>query len=197
MTRMSLFFRSLASRNLVSPLAAAALGAIALAGCASPAPYAPRLHGERTGYTDRELTPTRYQITFIGNSVTSQETVETYLLLRAAEVTRAAGYNNFVFDTRNTRTHTTYHALAPMPSGPWYNPYWGGWGIAYQPSMDVIARIRYQAYAEIVLLTPEQAAQRPRAINAAQVIEHLGPDAVPPDAVHGHRPLPPPPPPPA
>ena len=42
-----------------------------------------------------------------------------------------------------------------------------------------MTRTNYEAYAEIVLLTPEQAAHEPRAINAADVISHIGPEAAP------------------
>ncbi|HEU0095810.1 MAG TPA: hypothetical protein VFQ52_05105, partial [Rhizomicrobium sp.] len=90
-----------------------------LAGCATPSPYAPRLQGQATGYTDRALAQNRYRITFTGNSVTPRETVESFLLLRAAEVTRAAGYSNFVFDTRNTKAHQTVTAIPESPG-----PYW-------------------------------------------------------------------------
>jgi len=56
---------------------------------------------------------------------------------------------------------------------------WGGWGFAYDPAMDVVVRTNYEAYAEIILLTPDQAAKESRAINADDVINHLGPDAAP------------------
>jgi hypothetical protein len=171
-----------------------------LAGCATPTPYAPRTEGQRTGYTDRALTQTRYRVTFTGNSVTPRETVESYLLLRAAEVTRAAGYGSFIFDTRNTRANTSVTAV---PEGP--QPYWGGggfggwgrrggfgywggfggwggYGFGYDPAVDVVVRTNYQAYAEIVMLSPEQAAHDPRALNAAEVISHIGPDAMPKSA---------------
>ena len=200
MTKINQLFRKPA-RPLVA--AALAAGAITLAGCAVPTPYAPRLQGQQTGYTDRALAHNRYRITFSGNSVTPRDTVETYLLLRAAEVTRAAGYGSFVFDTRNTRARTTYQTVPAFGGDPWFGAYrgryayWGGWGFAYQPSVDVVSRTHYQAYAEIVLLTPEQAAREPRAIDANDVIAHLGPDAVPPDQARDHRPGPPPPPPPA
>jgi hypothetical protein len=42
-----------------------------------------------------------------------------------------------------------------------------------------VVHTNYDAYAEIVLLTPEQAAREPRAINAADVISRLGPEAAP------------------
>jgi hypothetical protein len=185
--------------NPFSPLTKAlafGLTAVLLAGCMTPSPYAPRTEKDRTGYTDRELTQTRYRVTFTGNSVTPRETVESYLLLRAAEVTRAAGYSSFLFDTRNTKAHHTVTAIPDGPIGPGWGGYggwghrggfgywggfggWGGYGFGYDPSVDIVVRTNYDAYAEIVMLTPEQAAKEPRALNAADVIAHIGPEAAP------------------
>ena len=176
-------------KNVVRPIARAfplLVAAGLLAGCMTPTPYAPRTEGQRTGYTDRALTQNRYRVTFTGNSVTPRETVESYLLLRAAEVTRAAGYSAFMFDTRNTKANRTYDAIPSGPPGPYwgggfgFHRGWGGWGFAYDPTVDIVVRTNYEAYAEIVLLTPDQAAREPRAINAADVISHLGPDAMTP-----------------
>ena len=155
-----------------------------LAACMGPTPYQPRLEGRDTGYTDRALTQNRYRVTFTGNSATPRETVESYLLLRAAEVARAAGSNSFVFDTRNTRANTSVQTVPYGPPDPFYGGwgrrgfgYWGGWGFPYDPGMDVVVRTNYEAYAEIVLLTPDQATKEPRAINANDVISHIGPEA--------------------
>jgi hypothetical protein len=163
--------------------------ALGLTGCMTATPYAPRLEGQATGYTDRALAQNRYRITFTGNSATPRETVETYLLLRSAEVARAANATHFLFDTRNTRANTTVQAV---PYGPPLDPFWGrprlgywggwgGWGFPYEPMHDVVVRTNYQAYAEIVLLTADQAAKEPRALAAADVIARLGPDAMPPN----------------
>ena len=104
-------------------------------------------------------------------------------MLRAAEVTRAAGYSNFVFDTRNTKANHSYQTVPYGPDPFWGRPrgfgYWGGWGFPYDPVVDVVVRTNYDAYAEIVLLTPEQAGKEPRALNAAEVISRIGPDAAP------------------
>lgn len=159
-----------------------------LAGCMEPTPYQPRLEGQATGYTDHALAQNRYRITFTGNTATPRDTVESYLLLRAAEVARAAGYTHFVFDTRDTHANTTVQTVPYMAPGPYWGPYWGyrghwgywgGWGWPYDPAMDVVVRTNYEAYAEIVLLRPDQAAHEPRAINAADVISHIGPEAAP------------------
>lgn len=157
-----------------------------LAGCMTPTPYGPRLEGQATGYTDRALAQNRYRVTFTGNTVTPREMVESYLLLRAAEVTRAAGATNFMFDTRNTRANTSVQTVpyGPDPYYPYWGRrpfgYWGGWGFAYEPNVDVVVRTNFEAYAEIILLTPEQAAKEPRALNAADVIARIGPEAAPP-----------------
>jgi len=157
-----------------------------LAGCASPAPYAPRRQGEATGYTDRELTANRYRITFTGNAATPRETVENYLLLRAAEVTEAAGFGAFMFDSRDTKADTRYYAEALGPPGPYFG-YWRfrpHWGYdPFGPELDIVQSTRYSAFAEIVLLTPEQAAHETRAVNAREIIAHLGPPPPPRDPV--------------
>ena len=93
------------------------LSLLVLAGCATPAPYAPRGPGQATGYTDRQISDNRWRVTFTGNSVTPREIVENDLLLRAAEVTLAAGHSHFLFDTRDTSARTRYDAI---PTGPGY-----------------------------------------------------------------------------
>ena len=156
----------------------------------TPTPYAPRTEGARTGYTDRALTQTRYRVTFTGNSATPRETVESYLLLRAAEVARAAGYDSFIFDTRNTKAHTTAQVVpepGPGPAGVVAGAARlglarlsaGAYGFGYDPAVDIVVRTNYEAYAEIVLLTPDQAAKEPRAVKAAEVIARIGPEAAP------------------
>ena len=173
----------------------ALLGALALlAGCAVPAAYAPRGPGQMTGYTDRQITPTRWRITFTGNSVTPRGQVEDNLLQRAAEVTLAAGYSYFLFDSRDTQAQQRYDVL-PQPGfgrgfGPGFGPAFGpgfGYGYGYgfwsfrprwgydpfAPNVDIITSTRYEAFAEIVLLTDAQATGETKAVDAHQVIAHL------------------------
>jgi hypothetical protein len=164
-----------------------ALALAVLAGCASPAPYAPRLSGQTTGYTDRELAQGRFRVTFTGNAATPRETVEDYLLLRAAQVTLAAGYTHFVFDSRDTKARTQYYA-DPLPVGP-YGGYYGYWRFRprwgydpFGPDVEITASTRYEAFAEIVLLKPDQAAKEPRAVDARQIITHLSPPPSAPPA---------------
>ena len=67
------------------------LAAVLLAGCMTPSPLC-AAHRQRPHRLYRPaLASNRYRVTFTGNSVTPRDTVESYLLLRAAEVTRAGG----------------------------------------------------------------------------------------------------------
>lgn len=164
---------------------------LALTGCAQPSAYLPADSRHGTGYSDERLAENRYRVTFTGNSSTRRETVENFLLLRAAEVTREAGYSWFVFDNRDTEAKTTYQtAFAGFPGwGPglgWYRHSWryDPWDPFWGRGEMAIPRTQYEAYAEIVLLTPEQAKQDPHALQAADVIARLGPAAAPPPSQH-------------
>ena len=72
-----------------------------LAACASPTPYQ-AADGSRRGYTEQQIETNRFRISFDGNSLTDRETVETYLLYRAAELTVEEGYDHFMVVTRAT-----------------------------------------------------------------------------------------------
>jgi hypothetical protein len=166
------------ARNFRNAVTASAL-LMLLAACAHPAPFAPRTDGQRTGYTDRQLAPNRWRVTFTGNSVTPREQVEDDLLLRAAQVTVAAGYSHFLFDNRDTQAKTNVTAFAdPDPAWAWgrgwrFHP---GFGYdAFGPDVEVMTTTSYQAYAEIVVLTDDQAAHEARAVDARAVIQHLTP----------------------
>ena len=151
-----------------------------LSACATPTVYKPAEGRHSTGYSDKRLAENRIRVAFSGNSVTSRATVEDYLLLRAAEVTRDAGYAWFAFDTRDTETRTIYHTdFAGWPGwGPGFGWYWHSW--AFDPigrQATSYPSTRYEAYAEVILLTPEQARNEPHALRASDVIARLGPAA--------------------
>jgi hypothetical protein len=159
---------------------------LALAGCASPTAYQPAGDTGANGYADQRLAENRYRVTFQGNSLTKRETVENYLLLRSAEVTHAAGYAWFEFDDRDTKAKTTYHSDFAGPGfGPrfgWYRHSWryNPWDPFWAGASDAMPTTRYEAYAEIIMLTPDQAKSDPHALQASDVIARLGPGAVAP-----------------
>jgi hypothetical protein len=164
--------------GLFQRFSALAAATLLLAACQTPASYQPRAGENGTGYSDQQLAANRFRVTFTGNSATKRETVENYLLRRAAEVTRDAGFAWFVFDNRDTAAETTWHSDVPAwPGYGWYHHRWPGWGMGG----DVTTRPQtsYEAYAEIVLLTDEQAKTEPRAMRADDVLRRLPPVPAP------------------
>jgi hypothetical protein len=176
-------------------VAAAALltsGLLVVAGCATESTYGPATGSgyERSGYSDRMIEANRYSVSFAGNSYTSRDTVERYLLYRSAELTVQQGFDYFILVDRNTdkrtRTYTT-----PGIGGPY--GYWGpswryrgrgfGWR-SWDPyfgdpfwdrSVDVNTVDKYEASAEIIMGHGPKPANNVRAFDAHQVMNNLGP----------------------
>ncbi|MGI9507804.1 MAG: CC0125/CC1285 family lipoprotein [Geminicoccaceae bacterium] len=74
--------------------ASIALIAATLAACSvAPTPY--QAEGEDGGFTDQQIEADRYRVKFAGNSATPRETVEDYVLYRAAELTLQTGNDYF------------------------------------------------------------------------------------------------------
>ena len=79
-----------------------ALAAIAVLGaCATATPYQAALDGQQ-GYANQQIESNRWHISFAGNSLTDRQTVETYLLYRAAELTDQEGFDYFRVIQRET-----------------------------------------------------------------------------------------------
>jgi hypothetical protein len=77
----------------LAPMAIALAGGL-LCACATTTPYQALKGGE--GYSEQKIESNRYRVAFAGGPSTSRQTVETYLLYRAAELTLANGYDYFV-----------------------------------------------------------------------------------------------------
>jgi hypothetical protein len=176
---------------------AAALALTAgLAACATPTPYQPNTpgHASSGGYSEIRVEPDRWRVTFTGNSLTSRETVEAYLLFRSAELTVQQGYDWFsIVDRHTNRDAHTYVQPDPLYH-PWYgfggwrptwrfqrrgfgwrtwDPFWGDpfWADRY----DVQTVQRFEASAEIVMHHGAKPAGDPGAFDAHAVIDSLRP----------------------
>ncbi|MEO1552981.1 MAG: hypothetical protein AAFR82_03535 [Pseudomonadota bacterium] len=87
---------------MLKPKFAPALAALAFLGaCATATPYQAALDGQK-GYENQRIESDRWNISFAGNSLTDRQTVETYLLYRAAELTDMEGYDFFRVVQRET-----------------------------------------------------------------------------------------------
>ena len=166
--------------NMMSKFLLAGASVLLLAACTTTPVYQQRTASGLTGYSDQQIAANRYQVTYRGSSLTSRETVEEFLLRRAAEVTLQAGYSHFMFDTRSTEARTRYSSFSPrwgFGVGFGYpSYYWGACSpLGYDPfHRDYIdSDTRYQAYAEIVLLRAPQAVDEPKALEAQDVLARL------------------------
>ena len=74
------------------------LGALVLAGCATP--YQPR--GFTGGYSDRRIDSSTFHVSFRGNAYTSRQAVETASLQRCAELAVQSGFDSFAIVGGNT-----------------------------------------------------------------------------------------------
>lgn len=93
---------------------AAALAAAAVAEArAETTPYQPSSASRPHGYAETQLDVNRVRVSFAGNGETSRETVETYLLYRAAELTLQRGFDYFVVADHSVDTSSQYAASGP------------------------------------------------------------------------------------
>lgn len=182
-------FRSSAS------FALAALLAAGLTACATPTPYQPDIRGQTTsgGFSEVRLENNRFRVNFQGNTLTSRETVEGYLLYRAAELTVQNGYDWFAIVQRDTdKQSRTYVEPDPL-----YHPWYGGYGM-WRPSwryygggfgwrgwdpfwgdpfwgdrVDVRTVEKFEASAEVIMNRGPKPETDARAFDARGVIDNM------------------------
>ncbi|MEE2526530.1 hypothetical protein V0U79_09140 [Hyphobacterium sp. HN65] len=159
-----------------------------LAACATPTPYQPSgADGTRYGFSEQQIERDRFRISFAGNSLTDRQTVETYLLYRAAELTRSQGYDHFTVVQRATDENTTVFNTDPFYSRfyvdyRYYHPRWGwhGWRDPFWDDTRYREITRYEATAEIVM-GRNPSGDEANDFNAGEVLHNLGPDIVRPE----------------
>jgi hypothetical protein len=179
-------------------IAVTAALAAGLVACATPTPYQPNIPGQATsgGFSELRLEPNRFRVNFQGNTLTSRETVEGYLLFRAAELTVQQGYDWFsIVDRETDRKTRTYVEPDPFYR-PWYGPGYIGWrpywryygrGFGWRTwdpfwgdpfwhdRVDVRTVDKFEATAEIVMGKGAKPADDVRAFDARAVIDNLRP----------------------
>ncbi len=175
--------------------AAAAFACLGLAACETATPYqaaAPSQFAGGYGYRDFKIDDTHWKVSFSGNSVTSRETVEKFLLYRAAELTRQQGFDWFQATDRATDKKTSFYGSDPFYGSPFWStygwgwrPYWSiggpwGWHRGFGPwggfggDVDIEQINRFEASAEIAM-GRGPAPEGQRVFNASEVVQNLGP----------------------
>ena len=147
---------------------------VLLAACATVAPYQPVKDG--VGYADLKLESNRYRVSYYGNYGTSRETVENYILYRAAEVTLAHRYDYFTLVEQSLEGQPDYTDLGYGLYGR-FGAYGIGTGGALGLGMATGTPIRtsYQGYADIVMFHGKKPANNVRAYNARKLKDNLEP----------------------
>ena len=182
-------------RKLLALTAALAVGA-GLAACETATPYQALnpANAQAGGYRDTRLDADHWRVDFAGNSLTSRETVERYLLYRAAELTVSQGADWFVTDDKQTDKKTStyvdpvygygwhpywrFYGRAGWGGwGYWGDPYWAGpawgpWGGPYAGPLDVQEFNRYEVSAQISV---GRGPKPKNALDAHEVMTNLGP----------------------
>jgi hypothetical protein len=176
--------------KILALAAVLALGGLSACETATPYQAANPANASAGGYSDLKLNGDRWRVSFSGNSLTSRETVERYLLYRAAELTVSQGYDWFVTDDKQTDKQTSTY-IDPVYGYGW-RPYWrfrgsygwGGWGYwgggpwggPWGPPgpAEVEQFNRYEVSAQIVMGKGARPASG-RALEAHEVMTNLGP----------------------
>ncbi len=181
-------------KRVLFTAAAIAVG-LGLAACETATPYVPAPPGPAAngyGYRDTKIDSTHWRVSFSGNSVTSRETVDKYLLYRAAELTLQQGFDWFQASDRATDKKTNFYGTDPYYGSPFgvaygwgWRPYWGfggpwgwrrwdPWGGPWGGGIDIQQVNRFEASAEIVM-GHGPAPEGQRVFNAHEVVQNLGP----------------------
>jgi hypothetical protein len=156
-----------------APSALVVVLGLLLADCAgAPTPYQQARDGY--GYSEQRIEENRYRVSFAGNSATTRQTTEDYLLYRAAELTVQTGHDWFEVVDRNTVQEYSGFGGSPevgvgVGGGSNFGvglsfPMFGGGGAGqYTASMDILVH------------DGEKPQEEPNAYDAFSVISRLQP----------------------
>lgn len=164
-----------------------AAAALALAACATTGLYQAR--DGRSGYAETQLGADHWRVEFVGDDFTSRDTVNTYLLYRAAELTRESGHEWFAMAAPAVSEEVEIIVEAQHPQAyrdRYWRPHWRRRGRFFWSDVDpvmpherrrldqevVTERVHYSASAEIFM---GNGAPATGAFNAEDTIARLEP----------------------
>ena len=158
-----------------------------LSACATSTPYGPAPQPGGYGFSEQQIEQNRYRITFRGNSSTSRQDVESFLLYRAAELTVQNGYDYFItaeYDTEANKRYTAtsyypayygrYHYRPGRRGGYYAFPYYAyGFDWGYPHDLNIREVTRYSAVAYITMHKGSKPVGETQAFDAREVIANL------------------------
>ncbi len=128
--------------------------------------WARRRHNRGYGYSEEQIETNRFRVTFAGNRSTPRNVVENYLLVRAAELSKSRGFNDFVLAKQDVEPTTRYWSSFDNFGG--YGYYYHSWPY-YGAGMDSGTSYpitRYTAYADILMVRGPKDAEDVRSFSA-------------------------------
>lgn len=155
------------------------LSLLALAGCTAPTPYTAAADGG-FGYSETRLEANRYRVTFTGNFDTPRETVQNYLLYRAAELTVENEGDFFVIADQSLERSTRYIGTASPRFGAFGYRHGTYFGTGFS-TVDARPIDEYAAFADILIEQGERPPATANAYDARQILASLGPNVVRPE----------------
>lgn len=142
--------------------------ALALAACATTGLYQAR--DGHSGYAETQLGADHWRVEFVGDDFTSRDTVNTYLLYRAAELTRESGHEWFSMTAQAVSEEVEIIVEAERPQAyreRYWRPHWRRRGRFFWSDLDPVGpmsrerdpqrdepiaeRVHYSASAEIFI----------------------------------------------
>jgi hypothetical protein len=163
------------ARGGLAHLLVCALAVFGLAACSTPTPYQAAV--DDYGYRDQQLESNRYRVSFAGNTATSLETVQNYVLYRAAELTVANGYDYFRVVDRSTESRSG--GVTPGRVGVGVGGVGGGSGSGVGIGLSTFFGSGYPEYyavfMDVLMFKGEKPASDDTAYNAREVLRRLEP----------------------
>lgn len=152
---------------------------ILLGACTMETPY--QASEGRYGYSEQQLEEDRYRVIFTGNPSTPRETVQNYLLYRAAELTVQNGYDYFTIVDRDVERSTRYYTQGFYDDFGFRSRFRSGRrGLRrfYSPSFfsaNAYPVSEYSSVADVVLGEGEKPEDEAKAYDALDVLQQLQP----------------------
>ena len=138
-------------------------------GC--PTGYAPIHDAIGDGYQDFRLDGNTWDVKFVGNALTDQDTVDHYLLYRCAEITAGEGFDFFAVldtDSKVSRSYT-YHETST------YQPYGGNGYGTVNTEGRVSGHVRYRTVrARIKAFKGPKPENDPGVFDARETLKYVG-----------------------
>lgn len=167
----------------------AAFAMLSLASCATTGPY--RARDGHSGYAETQLGASHWRVEFVGDDFTSRDTVNAYLLYRAAELTAESGHQWFAMAAPATSEEVDIIVEGQRPQAyrdRYWRPHWRRRNRFFWSDLDpmgpipderaahreahVTEGVHYSASAEIFM---GDGAPIAGAFDARETIERLAP----------------------